>query len=32
MYPAISGAELIVRADDVHQASEALNRRQHRSD
>jgi uridine phosphorylase len=32
MYPAISGAELIVRADDVHQAREALNRRQHRSD
>jgi len=32
MYPAISGAELIVRAGDVHQASEVLNRRQHRSD
>jgi hypothetical protein len=31
MYPAISGAELLVRADDVEKASEALKRRHHRS-
>ena len=28
MYPAISGAELLVRAEDVTKASDALNRRQ----
>jgi len=27
MYPAISGAELLVRSEDVHAASEALHRR-----
>lgn len=29
MYPAISGAELLVRTEDVHKATEALNRRHH---
>jgi hypothetical protein len=32
MYPAISGAELLVRADDVQKAKEALNRRHQPSD
>jgi hypothetical protein len=27
MYPAISGAELLVRSEDAHKASEALHRR-----
>jgi hypothetical protein len=27
MYPAIGGAELLVRTEDVHKANEALNRR-----
>ena len=31
MYPAISGAELLVRTEDVQRANEALNRRHHRS-
>ena len=31
MYPAISGAELLVRTEDVQKAIESLNRRQHRS-
>jgi hypothetical protein len=29
MYPAISGAELLVRIEDVQRANEALNRRHH---
>jgi hypothetical protein len=29
MYPAISGAELLVRTEDVQAANEALNRRHH---
>ena len=32
MYPAISGAELLVRTEDVQKANEALNRRHHPSD
>ena len=31
MYPAISGAELLVRAEDVARANDALHRRHHRS-
>ena len=31
MYPAMSGAELLVRAEDVQKASDALNRRHQRS-
>ena len=31
MYPAISGAELLVRAEDVQKANEALNSRHHPS-
>ena len=31
MYPAMSGAELLVRAEDVQRANEALNRRHRRS-
>ena len=31
MYPAISGAELLVRIEDVQTANEALNRRHHPS-
>jgi hypothetical protein len=31
MYPAISGAELLVRTEDVERANEALNRRHRRS-
>jgi Putative prokaryotic signal transducing protein len=31
MYPAISGAELLVRTEDVQTANEALNRRHHPS-
>jgi hypothetical protein len=31
MYPAIGGAELLVRTEDVQTANEALNRRHHRS-
>jgi Putative prokaryotic signal transducing protein len=31
MYPAISGAELLVRTEDVQEANEALNRRHHPS-
>jgi hypothetical protein len=31
MYPAISGAELLVRAEDVHKANEALSRPYHPS-
>jgi len=31
MYPAISGAELLVRSDDVGRAEAALHRRHHRS-
>lgn len=31
MYPAISGAELLVRTEDVQKANEALNRRHHPS-
>ena len=31
MYPAISGAELLVRTEDVQTATEALNRRHHPS-
>ena len=31
MYPAISGAELLVRTEDVQKATEALNRRHHPS-
>jgi hypothetical protein len=31
MYPAISGAELLVRAEDVHRQMERLNRRHHPS-
>lgn len=30
MYPAISGAELLVRAEDAQKASDALSRRHHR--
>jgi hypothetical protein len=32
MYPAIAGADLLVRADDVEKATDALQRRQRRSD
>jgi len=32
MYPAISGAELLVRSEDVDRANEALHRRHRRSD
>lgn len=32
MYPAIGDAELLVRAEDIHKASEALNRRHRQSD
>lgn len=31
MYPAISGAELLVRTEDVQKANEALNLRHHSS-
>jgi hypothetical protein len=31
MYPALSGAELLVRAEDVQKANEALSRRHHPS-
>ncbi len=31
MYPALSGAELLVRAEDAQKASDALNRRHHGS-
>ena len=31
MYPAISGAELLVRTEDVQRANESLNRRHHPS-
>jgi len=31
MYPAIGGADLLVRADDVEKATEALHRRHRRS-
>jgi hypothetical protein len=31
MYPAISGAELLVRNEDVEKANEALNRRHRKS-
>ena len=31
MYPAISGAELLVRSEDVDKANEALHRRHRRS-
>ena len=31
MYPAIDGADLLVRADDVEKASEALQRRHRRA-
>jgi hypothetical protein len=31
MYPAIGGAELLVRAEDVEKANDALHRRHHRS-
>ncbi len=31
MYPAIGGAELLVRAEDVDKANDALHRRHHRS-
>lgn len=31
MYPAISGAELLVRSEDVDQAHDALDRRHHGS-
>jgi hypothetical protein len=31
MYPAMAAAELLVRADDVQKANEALSRRHHRS-
>jgi hypothetical protein len=31
MYPAISGAELLVRSEDVEKANDALHRRHHRS-
>ena len=31
MYPGIAGAELLVRADDVEKATDALQRRQRRS-
>ena len=30
MYPALSGADLLVRSEDVQRANEALNRRHHR--
>ena len=32
MYPAISGAELLVRSEDVDKANNALHRRHRRSD
>jgi len=32
MYPALSGAQLIVRAEDSEKAHEALNRRHHSPD
>ena len=32
MYPAISGAELLVRSEDVARAQDALDRRHRRSD
>ena len=32
MYPAISGADLLVRSEDVEKATEALRRRHRRSD
>ena len=32
MYPALSGAQLIVRAEDGERANDALNRRHHPSD
>jgi hypothetical protein len=31
MYPAIGGAELLVRAEDAKKANDALHRRHHRS-
>ena len=31
MYPAVGGADLLVRAEDVQRANEALNRRHRRS-
>lgn len=31
MYPAMSGAELVVRSEDVDRANDALHRRHHRS-
>ena len=31
MYPAIGGAELLVRSEDVDKANDALQRRHHRS-
>jgi putative signal transducing protein len=31
MYPAVGGADLLVRAEDVQKAKEALNRRHRRS-
>jgi hypothetical protein len=31
MYPAIAGADLLVRAEDLAEATEALHRRQHKS-
>ena len=31
MYPAIGGVELLVRAEDVEKANDALHRRHHRS-
>jgi uridine phosphorylase len=31
MYPAISGAELLVRTEDLQEANQALNRRRHPS-
>jgi hypothetical protein len=31
MYPALAGADLLVRADDVEKATDALDRRQRRS-
>jgi hypothetical protein len=31
MYPAIGGAELLVRAEDLEKANQALHRRHHRS-
>jgi hypothetical protein len=32
MYPGVGGAELLVRAEDVQQANESLNRRHRPSD